>query len=198
MIVEQDRVVRFHVDSSGGRWRGRSAIPLRGIAVAPVSAPVDTADGRGTVLSHTSTPSPGTLESTRDGAPHAILYGRRKIMPGLERALAGRAAGDRFAADPRPEEACGLRREGWTRRVSKKRLLGRKRFAAGETAWLGMPGGERPVTVLEVGSSLVGVDPNHPLAGATLHAGVEVAEVRAAGRGEIAHGHVHPPGGHGP
>lgn len=160
MIVERDRVVRFHVDLSN--------------------------------------PSLGTLASTRDGTPHAILYGRQKIMPGLERALAGRAAGDRFEVDLRPEEAYGLRREGWTRRVSKKRFPGRKRFSAGETAWLGMPGGERPVKVLKVGSSVVDVDLNHPLAGVTLHADVEVVEVRDADREEIAHGHVHPQGRHEP
>ena len=36
--------------ASGDRWRGRLAIPLRGIAGAPASA----VDGRGTVLFHTS------------------------------------------------------------------------------------------------------------------------------------------------
>ena len=38
----------------------------------------------------------------------------------------------------------------------------------------------RPVTVLKVGSSVVDVDLNHPMAGKTLHFGVEITDVREA------------------
>ena len=158
MIVERDRVVRFHFDLSA--------------------------------------PSAGTLDSTRDGEPRAILYGREKIMPGIERVLAGRTAGDRFEVELRPEEAYGLRHEGRTRRVSKKHFFGPRRFAVGKTAWLRTREGPRPVTVLKVGSSVVDVDLNHPLAGLTVHADMEIVEVRAADHEEIAHGHVHGPEGH--
>ena len=40
------------------------------------------------------------------------------------------------------------------------------------------------------------VDFNHPLAGRTLHYEVEVIAIRDASEEEIAHGHVHGPGGH--
>jgi FKBP-type peptidyl-prolyl cis-trans isomerase SlyD len=40
------------------------------------------------------------------------------------------------------------------------------------------------------------IDANHPLAGQTLHFAVEVLGVRAATAEELAHGHVHGPGGH--
>ena len=40
------------------------------------------------------------------------------------------------------------------------------------------------------------VDSNHPLAGRTLHFEVEIVGVRVATEEEIAHGHVHGPGGH--
>ena len=39
-------------------------------------------------------------------------------------------------------------------------------------------------------------DFNNPMAGKTLHFDVEVMEVRAATVDELAHGHVHGPGGH--
>ena len=160
MIVERDRVVRFHFDLS--------------------------------------TPSLGTLDSTRGKAPHAILYGREKIMPGIERALAGRTAGDRFEVELPPEDAYGLRREGWTRRISKKYVLRPKRPSAGRTAWIDADRGPRPVSVLKVGSSVIDVDLNHPLAGLTLRADVEIIEVRPADAEELAHGHAHPTGGPGP
>jgi FKBP-type peptidyl-prolyl cis-trans isomerase SlyD len=47
-----------------------------------------------------------------------------------------------------------------------------------------------------VTSETITVDGNHPLAGQTLHFDVQITEVRAASAEELAHGHVHGPGGH--
>jgi FKBP-type peptidyl-prolyl cis-trans isomerase SlyD len=44
---------------------------------------------------------------------------------------------------------------------------------------------------------VVDVDLNHPLAGRALRFDIEIVEVRAAEAEELAHGHVHGPGGHG-
>jgi FKBP-type peptidyl-prolyl cis-trans isomerase SlyD len=52
------------------------------------------------------------------------------------------------------------------------------------------------VTVTNVGLENITVDANHPLAGVELNFDVEILEVRAASSEEIAHGHVHGPGGH--
>jgi FKBP-type peptidyl-prolyl cis-trans isomerase SlyD len=52
------------------------------------------------------------------------------------------------------------------------------------------------VTVVNVEDDRITVDGNHPLAGARLNFDVRVMEVRAATGEEIAHGHVHGPGGH--
>jgi len=50
--------------------------------------------------------------------------------------------------------------------------------------------------VLEVGAEFVVMDFNHPLAGKDLHFVGSVIEIRDASAEEIAHGHVHGPGGH--
>jgi FKBP-type peptidyl-prolyl cis-trans isomerase SlyD len=42
----------------------------------------------------------------------------------------------------------------------------------------------------------VHIDGNHPLAGQTLHFDIQVTDVREASAEELAHGHVHGPGGH--
>ena len=140
-------------------------------------------------------PSGRRFASTREGEPQAILYGSGSVLPGIERALAGRAAGDRFELVLRPEEAFGLRIEQSARRVSKKHVLGPKRLTRGMGVYVRTPQGPRRVTVLKVGSSVVDVDLNHPLAGITVHADIEVVDVREADREEIAHGHVHERGG---
>ena len=52
------------------------------------------------------------------------------------------------------------------------------------------------VVVAKVGLKFADVDTNHPMAGKTLTFDIEIIEVRAAEAEEIAHGHVHGPGGH--
>jgi FKBP-type peptidyl-prolyl cis-trans isomerase SlyD len=49
---------------------------------------------------------------------------------------------------------------------------------------------------VKVGSSVVDVDLNHPLAGKTLKFGVVITDIRDATPEELEHGHVHGPGGH--
>lgn len=50
--------------------------------------------------------------------------------------------------------------------------------------------------VLERGLEKIKIDFNHPMAGKDLHFAGKVIEVRPASQEEIAHGHVHGPGGH--
>jgi FKBP-type peptidyl-prolyl cis-trans isomerase SlyD len=57
-------------------------------------------------------------------------------------------------------------------------------------------GGHRVVTVKKVGMTAVDVDLNHPMAGKDLRFDVEITEIRDASEEEVAHGHVHGPGGH--
>ena len=52
------------------------------------------------------------------------------------------------------------------------------------------------VTITNIGLSEITVDGNHPLAGVELNFAVEVLSIREATEEELAHGHVHGPGGH--
>jgi FKBP-type peptidyl-prolyl cis-trans isomerase SlyD len=59
------------------------------------------------------------------------------------------------------------------------------------------PSGEpRVATVVNTQGDMVTVDMNHPLAGETLNFDVEITDIRDATAEELAHGHVHGPGGH--
>ena len=136
------------------------------------------------------------LESSKEsGQPVAILVGHGNIIPGLEKALDGREAGESFAVDVPAAEAYGERREGLVQRVPKKHF-GPQKLAPGQQVVLNTNFGPRAVTVQKVGLSVVDVDLNHPMAGKDLHFDIEIVEVREADPVEIEHGHVHGDGGH--
>ena len=135
------------------------------------------------------------IESSKDREPLAILIGHGNIIPGLETAMDGREAGEKFEVDVVAAEAYGERREGLTQRVPKKHFKG-ARLEPGMQAVLPTNFGPRAVTIQKVGMSVVDVDLNHPMAGKDLHFAIEIVEVREASAEEIEHGHVHGDGGH--
>ncbi len=136
------------------------------------------------------------LESTRDGQPSSILHGHHNVMRGVEQALAGRVAGERFSITLDPAEAYGPRREDALQRISKKYFADPKRLRPGLITQLRSEEGVRSVMVVKVGVKMVDVDLNHPLAGRTLTFDIEVVDVREATTEEISHGHAHGPHGH--
>ncbi len=143
--------------------------------------------------------SAAPVESSRDrGEPLAFLVGHGGLIPGLEKALIGREPGERFEVVVTPAEAYGERREDFTQRVPKKYFRDAEHLKPGMTTVLSTrESGQRQVTVRKVGSSVVDVDLNHPLAGKTLTFDVEITDVREATPEEIAHRHAHGTGGHG-
>ena len=148
-------------------------------------------------MHYTLSDETGEIESSRQNAqPIQALIGHGGIIPGLEKALIGHEAGDQVAADVAPADAYGERNEGQMQRVPKKYFRDGARLKPGMITTLAMKeGGHRSVTVVKVGSSVVDVDLNHPLAGKALHFDVEILEVREASAEEISHHHVHGAGG---
>lgn len=138
------------------------------------------------------------IESSADGEPMAYLHGHGNIIVGLEKAMAGKAAGDSFTATIEPSEAYGPLRENAIQRVPIKHLQGakKKKLQPGMTVWLDTDQGDRQVTVVKVGKFSADVDSNHPLAGKSLTFEVDVIEVRDATAEEKSHGHAHGAGGH--
>lgn len=135
------------------------------------------------------------MESSRQAEPIAILAGRGNVIPGLDQALEGHAAGDRFDVDVAAAEAYGEQRDGLTQRLPKKHFGGQK-LEPGMQVVMNTNFGQRAVTIQKVGMSVVDVDLNHPMAGKDLHFDIEVIEVREASSEELEHGHVHGEGGH--
>lgn len=137
-----------------------------------------------------------SVENSKDnGQPLAILFGHGHIIPGLEKAMEGREAGDCFKASVTAADAYGERREGLNQRVPKKHF-GAQKLEAGMQVVLQTNFGPRAVTIQKVGMSVVDVDLNHPMAGKDLDFDIEIVEVREATAIELEHGHVHGEGGH--
>jgi FKBP-type peptidyl-prolyl cis-trans isomerase SlyD len=167
MKIEKDRVVRFHYTLFEG------SLP-EGSALGPGQEP---------------------LETSKERDPMGILVGHNNIIPGLEKALEGREAGDSFGVDIAAADAYGERRDGLSQRVPKKHF-NESRLVPGMQVVLNTNFGPRAVTIEKVGMSVVDVDLNHPMSGKDLHFDIEVVDVREASREEIEHGHVHGEGGH--
>ena len=105
-------------------------------------------------------------------------------MPALERAIEGKAEGDRFTATLPPEEAYGQRDKALQQRVDAEHFGGVDQIEAGMCFLAQSDDGRRVenVMITEVNeeSGFVIVDTNHPLAGMTLEFEVTVVAVRDA------------------
>ncbi|MFA5938995.1 MAG: peptidylprolyl isomerase [Sinimarinibacterium sp.] len=136
------------------------------------------------------------LDSSRGAEPLAYLHGGGNIIPGLENALIGKAAGDKLVVKVAAADGYGERDEQLVQNVPRRAFQGIKDIQPGMSFTAQGNGGPMRVVVTRVAGDMVTVDGNHPLAGENLSFDVEVTEVRAATEEEMSHGHVHGAGGH--
>lgn len=136
------------------------------------------------------------IESTEGKDPMAYLHGHSNIIPGLEKALEGKAVGDSFTVTVEPQDGYGQRKEDAMQRISLKHLQGARKWKPGMMAFVETDQGYRQVTVVKVGKFNADVDTNHPLAGMTLVFDIQIADIREASEEEKSHGHAHGVGGH--
>jgi FKBP-type peptidyl-prolyl cis-trans isomerase SlyD len=128
--------------------------------------------------------------------PLAYLHGHGQLVPGLERELTGHAVGDRLQVTVAAAEGYGEYDPQLVQRVPRRTLKGIGDVRVGMHLQAQTAHGPRPVTVTQLTGDMVTLDGNHPLAGKNLHFEIEVAAMRPATEEELAHGHVHGPGGH--
>jgi FKBP-type peptidyl-prolyl cis-trans isomerase SlyD len=142
------------------------------------------------------TPEGQEVDSSEGQGPLVYLHGYEQVLPGLERALEGKTAGDHVAISLAPADAYGEYDDGLDLRVPKD--------AFPEDAWAQIQPGVRFVAahpaeperevlfhVIELEDDTALITGNHPLAGETLNFEVDVIEVREATLAELAHGHAH-------
>jgi FKBP-type peptidyl-prolyl cis-trans isomerase SlyD len=138
----------------------------------------------------------GQLIEKTDTPIEYLHGGYDGIFPLVEKALAGKQAGESCRVRLEPDDAFG------EYDAALVHLEPRNKFP--ESVKVGMQfegkgvesGTTLVYTVTDVAEDKVVVDGNHPLAGKALDFNCTVAGVRAATQEEMSHGHVHGAGGH--
>jgi FKBP-type peptidyl-prolyl cis-trans isomerase SlyD len=142
-------------------------------------------------------PGGNVLDSSQGREPLVYMQGAGNIIPGLERELEGKSAGDKVKVTVAPQDAYGERDDRMIQSIPREMFKGVADIQPGMQFQANGPNGERRmVTVAKVEPETVTVDANHPLAGMPLTFDVKVVEVRDATAEEKSHGHAHGPGGH--
>jgi FKBP-type peptidyl-prolyl cis-trans isomerase 2 len=131
------------------------------------------ADGMQVTMEYTLTLSDKTVVDTTKGhPPFSYTQGKREVIPGLEKALAGMKAGDKKRVTIAAADAYGLYDKTRIITIPKKNVppeatVGSMlRSATGQSA-----------KVLEIKGDSVVIDTNHPLAGKDLTFDVNILKV---------------------
>lgn len=173
-----------------------AATPAGPAATAPaVNSEPATKIVKGVVASidYTLTDPEGkVLDSSKGREPLSYLQGYGNIVPGLEKALEGKAKGETLKVTIPPEEGYGKRTEDLIRTLPKAQFQGAEEIKPGMQ--FRSPAGV--VTVTKVETDKVTIDANHPLAGIALTFDVTVKDLRNATAEELSHGHFHGAGTH--
>jgi FKBP-type peptidyl-prolyl cis-trans isomerase SlyD len=120
------------------------------------------------------------LDSSEGMGPLEYLHGHNNLIPGLEKELEGKKAGDSFKTTVPPAEAYGEFQKELVVEVDRSQFPDDVEITEGMQFEAGGPDGSHVVTVTAVNDKKVTVDANHPLAGETLHFDVKVVSIREA------------------
>lgn len=147
-------------------------------------------------------PQSGEVFDSSEGRdPLTFLVGHKQMIPGFESNLMGATVGERREFTLAPEEAYGERDEDAVLQIPRENFAELEGdegpgLEVGMELVAQMPHGPAPFTITDLNDDIVTADFNHALAGESLTFSVEVVELREASQQELAHGHVHGPGGH--
>lgn len=142
------------------------------------------------------------IDSSEQDGPIEYVHGTDSLLPGLERALEGKAQGDTLTVRLPADQAYGEPDDDLIERVARAELPDDIELEVGlqlETAGDDDDDEGDVVTVIAIEGDEVVLDANHPLAGIALNFEVTVALVRLATPEELAeaeHGHAGCDGDH--
>lgn len=125
------------------------------------------------------------LDSSENQEPLVYMHNTGGLLPGLESALSGCAAGDILNVRLTPEEAYGIHHPELIQELPLEAFDGQSLSAGMVFDAKGKDGNSQRVEVKKVTLEKVTVDANHPLAGETLTFDVVIVGVRAPSEEEL-------------
>lgn len=131
------------------------------------------------------------LDKSSESDPFIFLMGVEAVVPGLEKELVGKMAGDRFTVTLPPADAYGDSTPELVGEVARSQFPPDLDLVPGHRFQGEVAGGIRMFTIRKIEGDTVTIDANHELAGKTLQFEVKVESVRPATEEEISHKHVH-------
>lgn len=129
-----------------------------------------------------------TITSTRGHEPLTYMHGAGGIVRGLEQALEGHKAGDRFEVEVAPGDGFGQRHDALVQVLPRSMWRAPAEPKVGDRLETSTAKGPLDVVVTAVEGDSITVDGNHPLAGRRFRAEVEVLAVRVPTPDEIQFG----------
>ncbi len=147
---------------------------------------------------HLTADNGATIDSSKGREPLEYLHGHGNLVPGVEKALEGKAAGDSLTVVVPPKDGYGQRDPQLDVAMPlsvfpdefRRELVEGARFRGPHPA---DPEQLTTYLVIKIEDDQILSTANHPLAGETLHFDIEVVEVRKGTQGEVADGQIHSP-----
>ena len=127
------------------------------------------------------------IDKSPEGQPLGFITGTGQLIPGLEKALMGRVAGDSAKLVIEPEDAYGPIKDDLFQEIPSSQFPSDVEVKPGMAFEAQGPNGPFMITVSKVNDNdTITVDLNHPMAGKQLHFDVNVIEVREPTAEELA------------
>jgi len=119
-----------------------------------------------------------TFDSSEGRDPLEFTVGSGQIIPGLDKAMAGMAVGEKKTVEIPADEAYGHPDPNAHQAVPRAEIPADIPLDLGTQLQVQTPQGQvMPVTVIEVTEEQVTLDANHPLAGKDLTFAIELVEI---------------------
>lgn len=118
------------------------------------------------------------MDTSRGQEAVSFIVGEKQILPGLEEAMLGKSAGDKFQLKLKAEQGYGQWMDDKVYDIALSAFSEVEGFAVDMVCEVTNPEGNKEiVTVIAIEDDRVTVDANHPYAGVDLKFSVEITDV---------------------
>lgn len=135
-------------------------------------------EGSKVAIDYTLTVDGKVADTSKGRGPLEYVQGAGQIIIGLEKAMAGLAAGAKTAVDIAAKEAYGEVNPEAKRNVPRTSIQNADKLKIGDMVGASSGGHTFRAVVSKITDSEIELDFNHPLAGKDLHFDVEVISVK--------------------